>query len=95
MLQHVLSNLSTARPVTANTLLCPIVLRRVDTFQSLGQELLHVPLAVLVGIELGGSIEGRPLRLVLEEAHGMDVLSGEQTSQHIILITGSVATVAR
>jgi hypothetical protein len=35
---------------------------------------LHVVLAVRVEINLGATVEGRPLGLILEEAHSLDVL---------------------
>jgi len=37
-------------------------------------ELLHICLAVLVVIQLVASVQGRPLGLVLEQTHGLNIL---------------------
>lgn len=40
----------------------------------LTQELLHIFLSVLVLVDIGASVQRRPLGVLLEQSHGMDIL---------------------
>ena len=51
---------------------------------SLAQELGDVGLAVGVGVELVGSVQRSPLGLLLEEAHGLDILGKRINRLHYL-----------
>lgn len=54
----------------------------------LGQERLDVLLSVAVLVYLGAAVQGRPLGILLEQAHRVDVLSQENEYLNSLRATG-------